>query len=156
MFETIKAWFIRRAIHKQINKIGDTEAQLDSALKAASSELTQAAREARKRNKLIEARRLINDVNDPQDEADDNDDEWSDPEGDYEEELERKNGFNAEKMLMDLLGNAVKSKLGVASPTVQAATQTAPAESLIKDVAHRQINALSDAELIEIARYLKK
>jgi len=160
MFKKIKVWLIRRRFHKEIEKASDGEVELDAALKAGAKELAQAAREARKRNKLFEQRRLIKEVEDEQDDAEDyldDEDEQDDAEV---------GGFNPERELLRIVEPLLRQKLGipvgVPLPSkfeqYNRAVSNEPdaAESIIRDVAHQKIDELTDEQILELTKKFRK
>jgi len=139
-------------LHAELDKLTDSELEIDEALKSTSKELVQATREARKRNKLIEARRRLKELDYEQDRADDYlDDEDEEEDADEPE-------FNAEAELMKIVEPLIKQKLGlVTSPPISPVPPLTPQnDNFMRDIAHAEIDKLTDEQLLDLAKKLKK
>ena len=139
-------------MRKQLTKAvrSADEKFLDEALKDTGVRYATALREARKRNKLIEAERRIKNLKDELETSEDMLDE------DYEEEEEEEGSFLEHPAMQKLFQSILQKQLGgSAAPTPQAEGLGIQNPSLMQQIATDKIKDMSDDELRALADQLK-
>jgi len=158
----IKNWLIKRAIRK-IKKQSSSEAILDAELRKSALDYNKVLREAQKRNKLIEADRRSMRL---QDEA------KADFLDEFGEDSDEKEAFDLEKVIMEkfllpkLMGSGAADNSILPTPKVSqipnplknpdGTTTELLTKSPLKEEIQKEIDKLSDEQILELTKKFKK
>lgn len=145
MFEKIKTWFIMRQLQK-LKQPTASEKSLDKELLDTQKEYLETMREMQKEQKVLEARRRINNMKNETDRAKRLlNGEEDDDEDDYEDDDEPEDEFSgiltdiAKKVIM----NKVNSSISGGVPEVA----QSPLKELAKNVITKKIDSMPDDKI---------